>query len=216
MTPAGDDAAGIADAFDPRPVRERTTIHQGLIWDVVRDRVDLGEAGEVSREYLDHPGAVGILALDDRDRVLLVRQYRHPVRSLLWELPAGLLDVAGEPPQTAAARELAEEADLVAGRWDTLVDWYNSPGGMNEAIRVYLARDLTEVPEHDRHTRHGEELGMITAWVDLTRARDAVLAGRIHNPTSVVGLLAACASREPSLRTSSPSPTHRIGVKPCR
>lgn len=195
----------VADRFDPRPVLDRTTVHRGLIWDVVRDRVDLGEAGEVTREYLDHPGAVGILALDDAGRVLLVRQYRHPVRSLLWELPAGLLDVDGEPPERAAARELAEEADLVAGRWDTLVDWYNSPGGMNEAIRVYLARDLSEVPEADRHTRDGEELGMLTAWVDLTQARDAVLAGRIHNPTSVVGLLAACAARDQGWATLRPA-----------
>ena len=137
--------------------------------------------------------------------MLLIRQYRHPVQAFLWELPAGLLDVDGEPPHQAAARELAEEADLVADRWHTLVDWYNSPGGMNEAIRVYLARDLGEVPEADRHDRDGEELGMLTTWVDLTLARDAVLAGRIHNPTAVVGLLAAAAARDQGWDTLRPA-----------
>jgi 8-oxo-dGDP phosphatase len=195
----------LEDRLEGRPVLARETVYSGLIWDVRRDRVDLGAAGEVSREYLDHPGAVGILALDDQDRVLLIRQYRHPVQAFLWELPAGLLDVDGEPPHRAAARELAEEADLVADRWHTLVDWYNSPGGMNEAIRVYLARDLGEVPDGDRHDRHGEELGMLTAWVDLTLARDAVLAGRIHNPTAVVGLLAAAAARDQGWATLRPA-----------
>jgi ADP-ribose pyrophosphatase len=207
----------VEDVFAPRPVLETTPLHHGMVWDLVRDRVDLGEAGQVTREYLDHPGAVGVLALDGRDRVLLIRQYRHPVRSLLWELPAGLLDVDGEPPEQAAARELAEEADLVAARWDTLVDWYNSPGGMNEAIRVYLARDLTEVPAGERHTRDGEELGMLTAWLDLDEARDAVLAGRLHNPTAVVGLLAAAAARDRGWATLRPAdapwPEHpRLGT----
>ena len=195
----------LEDRIEARPVLARETVYSGLVWDVRRDRVDLGVAGEVSREYLDHPGAVGVLALDEQDRVLLIRQYRHPVQAFLWELPAGLLDVEGEPPERAAARELAEEADLVAGRWHTLVDWYNSPGGMNEAIRVYLARDLGEVSEADRHSRDGEELGMLTAWVDLTLARDAVLTGRIHNPTAVVGLLAAAAARDQGWATLRPA-----------
>jgi 8-oxo-dGDP phosphatase len=194
----------LQDLLVPRPVLASTTVHHGLIWDLVRDSVDLGEAGVVQREYIDHPGAVGILALDQQDRVLLIRQYRHPVRALLWELPAGLLDVDGELPAAAAARELAEEADLVAGRWHLLIDWFNSPGGMNEAIRVFLARDLAEVPAEQRHHRHGEELGMLTAWVGLDQARDAVLAGRIHNPTAVVGILAGWAARTQDWATLRP------------
>jgi 8-oxo-dGDP phosphatase len=194
MRVPGDD--GLRDAHNPRPVLSSEVVHHGLIWDVVRDEVDLGDAGTVTREYVSHPGAVGVLALDGSGRVLLLRQYRHPVRYDLWELPAGLLDVHGEPPLEAARRELAEEADLRAGRWDTLVDWFNSPGGLDESIRVYLARELSDVSHDERHTREHEEAGMVVAWVDLDEARGAVLSGRLHNPTAVVGILAAAAARD--------------------
>lgn len=168
----------------------------GRVWDVVRDEVDLGPAGTVVRDYVRHPGAVGILALDDDGRVALVRQYRHPVGMTMWELPAGLLDVDGEPPHLAAARELAEEADLRAGRWHTLVDWMLSPGGTSEAFRCYLARDLSPVPAAERFARTEEEQDMPTAWFDLDEVRQAVLSGRLHNPSVVVGVLAACTARD--------------------
>lgn len=210
------DAGGpgpLADVRDPRPVTASETVFTGRVWDVVRESVDLGEGGTVVREFQRHPGAVGVLALDGRDRVLLLRQYRHPVRHALWELPAGLLDVAGEDPRAAAVRELAEEADLVAGTWHVLLDWFNSPGGSDEAFRLFLARDLTPVPEAERHVRGEEELGMPVRWVDLDDARDAVLAGGLHNPTAVTGVLAASAARAAgwsSLRDAgAPWPAHR-------
>jgi 8-oxo-dGDP phosphatase len=193
------------DVFAPRPVLRSELIHHGLVWDVVRDSVDLGPAGVVRREYLRHPGAVGVLALDDRERVLLLLQYRHPVRMQLWELPAGLLDVAGEDPLAAARRELAEEADLLAAEWSVLLDWFNSPGGMDEALRVYLARGLSEVPHDDRHAREHEELDMLARWVPLDEARQAVLGGRLHNPTAVVGVLSACAARDAGWSTLRPA-----------
>jgi ADP-ribose pyrophosphatase len=202
----------LSDLFAPRRVVESTLIHHGAIWDVLGETVDLGEAGTVHRELLHHPGAVTVLALDDQERVLMIQQYRHPVRSELWELPAGLLDIAGESPVDGARRELAEEADLKADRWDLLVDWYNSPGGSDEAVRLFLARDVHPVPDEDLHVRTDEELGMPTRWVPLDEARDAVLAGRIHNPGSVVGILAAWASRELGWSTlrpaDSPWPEH--------
>ncbi len=195
----------LRDTFAPRPVLEQETVYKGLVWDVVRDTVDLGEGGVVRREYVRHTGAVGILALDDDDRVLFVEQYRHPVGMTLWELPAGLLDVDGEPPLTAAQRELAEEADLRAERWDVLIDWFNSPGGMNEALRLYLARGVSAVPEAERHEREAEELGMTVRWVPLEQARDAVLTGRVHNPGAVVGVLAVCEARAQGWRTLRPA-----------
>jgi 8-oxo-dGTP pyrophosphatase MutT (NUDIX family) len=202
----------LADRFAPRRVIDSELIHHGAIWDVLGERVDLGEAGVVHRELLHHPGAVTVLALDDQERVLMIQQYRHPVRSELWELPAGLLDIAGENPVDGAKRELAEEADLKADRWDLLVDWFNSPGGSDEAVRLFLARDVHPVSEVDRHVRTDEELGMPTRWVPLDEARDAVLAGKIHNPGSVVGILAACAARELDWSTlrpaDSPWPEH--------
>jgi ADP-ribose pyrophosphatase len=194
----------IADEPAALQVRTSRTVHHGMVWDVRRDEVDLGDGQTVTREVVDHTGAVGVVVLDAEDRVLLLRQYRHPVRSYLWEPPAGLLDVAGEDPQVAAARELAEEADLVADEWHVLVDFYNSPGGSTEAFRCFLARGLHEVPEGERHEREHEERDMARAWVDLSEARDLVLAGRLHNPTTVCGVLAAAAAREAGWVTLRP------------
>jgi ADP-ribose pyrophosphatase len=194
----------LADRIVDRPVVRSEVVHHGMVWDVLRETVDLGEAGEVTREFVRHPGAVSVVALDDRDRVVLLQQYRHPVRVLEWEVPAGLLDVDGEDPWVAAARELHEEADLQAREWHVLVDYFSSPGGVDEALRVYLARGLSHVPEDDRHQREGEELGMPARWVDLDEAQDAVLAGRIHNPSAVIGILAAHAARERGWATLRP------------
>jgi ADP-ribose pyrophosphatase len=124
--------------------------------------------------------------------VLLIRQYRHPVRAREWEIPAGLLDVDGEPPLTAAQRELAEEADLAAERWNVLADFLNSPGGSDETIRIYLARGVTAVPAFERTE---EEADIEVRWVPLDEALDAVLARRVQAPSLVVGVLAAAASR---------------------
>jgi 8-oxo-dGDP phosphatase len=197
----------LEDRVEERRVVAASTIHHGMVWDVVSERVDLGEAGEVTREFVRHPGAVSVVALDGQDRVALVQQYRHPVRMLEWELPAGLLDVDGEDPWLAAARELHEEADLVAGRWHVLAEYFASPGGMDEALRVYLARDLRAVPEDERHAREHEELGMPVRWVPLDEAHAAVLAGRLHNPSAVVGVLAAHASRAAGWSTLRPHDT---------
>jgi 8-oxo-dGDP phosphatase len=193
------------DDFAPRPVQHHETVYKGMVWNIARDTVDLGEGGVHQREYVEHTGAVGILALDDEDRVLFVEQYRHPVGMTLWELPAGLLDVEGEQPLAAAQRELAEEADLRAERWDVLVDWFNSPGGSTEALRLYLARGVSPVPDAERHQREAEELGMTTRWVPLDEARDAVLRGALHNPGAVVGVLAACEARAQGWRTLRPA-----------
>ena len=199
------DEGPLRDEHAPRTVLKHETVYEGLVWDVVRDTVDLGEGGVVDREYIQHTGAVAILALDEDGRVFLIEQYRHPVGMTLWELPAGLLDVEGEDPLDAAKRELAEEADLRAERWHVLADWFNSPGGMTEALRLYLARGLTPVPDAERHEREAEEKGMATRWVPLEEAREAVLGGALHNPAAVVGILAACEGRAQNWRTLRPA-----------
>jgi len=190
--------ADLTDRLDRRPVTDSAVVFEGKVWNVRRDTVDLGEAGQVSREYVEHPGAVAILALrdvEDRDQVLLIQQYRHPVGAFEWELPAGLLDVAGEQPWLGAARELHEEADLSAGRWDVLIDHFGSPGGISEALRIFLARDLADVHRDERFTRESEEHGMPVCWVDLDEAHEAVLRGQLHNPSAVIGILTAHAAR---------------------
>ncbi|MFP3713870.1 NUDIX domain-containing protein [Puerhibacterium sp. TATVAM-FAB25] len=218
MSAGAQDAGGTpADVVAPRPVVAHERVAAGRIFDLVRDVVDLGGGEQVTREYLDHPGAVAVVALDDDGRVLLLRQYRHPVRAELWEVPAGLLDVEGEPAQAAAARELHEEADLAADRWDVLVDFATSPGATNEALRVFLARGLRPVPEAERHTRTEEEAGIEARWVALEDAVALVLSGALHNPSAVVGVLAAHAARAggwASLRSADAPWPYRRGTLP--
>ena len=145
----------------------------------------------LQREYLRHPGAVGIIALDGAGRVALVRQYRHAVRHRLIEPPAGLLDVDGEAYVLAAQRELAEEVGLAADTWHVLVDLFTTPGIIAESLRVYLARDLRPVAAPDGFVKEGEEAEMELSWAPLADLVDAVLAGDLHNPTLVSGVLAA-------------------------
>jgi 8-oxo-dGDP phosphatase len=199
--------ADLADRLVQRPVAKMAVVFEGMVWDVRRDTVDLGEAGQVSREYLVHPGAVAIVALREvagRDQVLLIQQYRHPVGAFEWEVPAGLLDVAGEPPWQGAARELHEEADVSAGRWDVLIDYFGSPGGSSEALRIFLARDLSDVGHGERFRRKGEEQGMSVGWVDLDEAHEAVLRGQLHNPSAVIGILTSHAARARGWATLQP------------
>ncbi|PKW28317.1 NUDIX domain-containing protein [Phycicoccus duodecadis] len=195
----------LRDRLERRPVLESTLSFEGRVWDVRSERVDLGEAGVVTRDFVDHTGAVAVLALDDDDRAVVIQQYRHPVGAFDWEIPAGLLDVDGEPPQVTAARELHEEADLTAGSWATLVDHWSSPGGSSESLRIFLARDLADVPHADRFERHGEELGMPQRRVPLEALVEGVLDGRLHSPTLVIAVLAAHACRARGWRGLRPA-----------
>ena len=209
---AGPEAApgdpAVEDALSPRRVLSSDTVYTGRIWDVRSDAFELADGtGVLQRDYIEHPGAVAILPMDSDGRVLMLRQYRHPVGMDLWEIPAGLLDVHGESNLDAAARELAEEADLVASDWHVLTDFFTSPGSSSEAIRIYLARGLREVPHEDRHERTDEEAEIRFAWVDLEEGVRAVLAGRLHNPSAVVALLAADAARRTGFESLRPGET---------
>lgn len=189
-------ARQVSDVPSPRRLLSSRTVYEGRIWDVVSDSFKLTDDGDaLTRDYIDHPGAVAVLPMNDAGEVLLIKQYRHPVGMDLWEIPAGLLDVHGEDFVVGAARELAEEADLVAETWNVLVDFFNSPGSSSEAIRIYLARDLTAVPHHELHVRTDEEAEIELHWTSLDEAVEAVLDGRLHNPSAVVGILAAAAAR---------------------
>jgi ADP-ribose pyrophosphatase len=138
---------------------------------------------------------VAILALDDADQVLLIRQYRHPVGALLWEIPAGLRDVAGEPLLQAAQRELLEETGYRAADWHVLTDFFTSPGSSTERVRVFLARGLTEVPPAERdYVPEHEEASLLVAWLPLDEAVRGFLAGGLHNGVAAVGILSAYAA----------------------
>lgn len=207
----------ISDQPAPRRTLAHTPLVDGRIWSVRRDLVDF-DGFEVQRDVLVHPGAVAVIALDDTDRVLLIRQYRHPVGMWLLEPPAGLLDVDGEEPWVTAQRELAEETGYEASSWTVLVDLLNSPGGSSEAIRVFLARDLTALSGGRVHTNEAEEAHLPQVWVPIDEVVARVLSGDLASPSLVAGALAAHAYRQQSwagLRSvDAPWPTrdHLVGT----
>lgn len=163
---------------------------QGRISGLVDDQLQTPSGDLIERQYLSHPGAVGVIAWDDSDRIAVVRQYRHPVGFRLAEPPAGLLDHDGEDYRAAAARELAEEAQLQAGDWRVLVDVFTSPGSTEESLRIFLATGLAPAPIPDGFVVEGEEADMDLCWVARQELVDAILAGRLQNPTMVAGVLA--------------------------
>ncbi len=168
------------------------TLHTGKIFALRKDDVRMPGGKIVTREVVEHYGAVAIVAIDDDGRIPMVYQYRHPFRRRLWELPAGLLDVNGEAPHLTAARELREEAGLQAQTWQVLVDLDSTPGFSDESVRVYLATDLTHI---DQPEAHDEEADMTLQWYPLAEAVSRVFSGEIVNALAVAGILAAYAVR---------------------
>jgi 8-oxo-dGTP pyrophosphatase MutT (NUDIX family) len=194
--------AQLEDTLADVEIRSSELVFDGMVWGVRRDVFDYnGE--DITREYLDHTGAVAVFALDDDGRVLLIKQYRHPVGMREWEIPAGLLDIVDEDPLVAAKRELAEEADIQATDWAVLSEFYTSPGGSDEAIRIYLARGLSAA--HEVFDRTDEEADMELRWVLLDDLVDAVLARKLQNPSLVIATLAAFAGRQRDWATLAPA-----------
>lgn len=182
----------VSSALRDEPVELEVTsselVYSGHVWDVRSETVRYGD-GEITRQFVDHPGAAAVVAVDDEERVVLIQQYRHPIRHRDWEIPAGLLDVDGEPPIETARRELAEEVDLVAETMEPLVSVFTTPGGNDEVIHIFLARGLRAAP--DAYDREDEESDMRVERVPLADAVDAVLAGRFRNGVLATGVLAA-------------------------
>ncbi len=164
---------------------------EGKIWDVISESFDYGDQ-RLTREFVAHPGAVAVVATDDTGRVLLIRQYRHPVRQKLWELPAGLTDVPGESAESAANRELVEETGYRAGSLAPLIDFYTTPGGNSEMIRVFHASGLEHV---GRIAMDGEERDLEIEWFDFDSVVADVLAGNVKSPSTVVGIMALALRR---------------------
>ena len=174
-------------------------IYAGHVISLRRDTVAMPGGGDSVREVVHHPGAVAVVALDDEDDVVLLRQYRHPVGMHLWELPAGLRDEDGEPPLETAKRELAEEVQLAAARWSLLLSVNNSPGFSDELVHVFLAEELSPADRPDGFVVEHEEADMTIDRVPLADAVQRVFDGDIRNSSAVAGILAAA-----QLRTSSP------------
>lgn len=182
----------------------------GRVIAVTEDQVILpGQDKTVTRSYTTHPGAVGILAIRGEvggdPEILLIRQYRQPVSQQMWEIPAGLLDDPTETPLQAAQRELREETDYLARSWNVLVDYYNTPGSSNEAGRVYLAQGLSDADE--QFARFDEEAQMEKRWVRLSEVLKAIIEGRVHNPTLIIGAMAFSCAKEHNLENLRPADT---------
>ncbi len=182
---------------DPHEYRlvSSETVYDGRVISLHLDTVAMPGGGDSEREVVRHPGAVAVVALDDDDTVVLVRQYRHAVGAYLWELPAGLRDADGEPPLETAKRELAEEALLAADRWSLLTTTYSTPGFCDEAVLVYLAEDLREVERPEGFLVEHEEADMTLERVPLADAVQRIFDGDIRNALAVTGLFAAAQVR---------------------
>jgi len=196
----GDDVRDEAAAPHEFRVLDSEQVYEGRIISLRRDTVAMPGGGDSVREIVTHPGAAAVVAIDDQDRVVLVRQYRHPVRRHLWELPAGLRDEDGESPLRTAQRELAEEALLSAARWSLLATVHNSPGFSDEQVLIYLAEELTDVARPDGFVVEHEEADMTIERVPLAEAVQRVFDGDITNSSAVVGVLAAAQVRSGSPR----------------
>jgi 8-oxo-dGDP phosphatase len=184
----------VQDTPEEWQVVATATPFKGNKTSVRTDDVVMPDGSVHRRDYQVHPGSVAVLALDEEDRVVVLRQYRHPVRQKLWEIPAGLLDVPGENPLHAAQRELYEEAHIKAEDWRVLTDVYTTPGGCDEAVRIFLARGLAEA-EGERFEVSEEEADMELARVPVGELVRGVLAGELHNNCLVVGVLSLAAAR---------------------
>jgi ADP-ribose pyrophosphatase len=170
-------------------------VYAGRVISLRKDTVAMPGGGDSVREVVHHGGAVGVVAIDDQDRVVMLRQYRHAVGEHLWELPAGLRDVDGEPPVETARRELAEEVQLAAERWSLLTTQYPSPGFCDELVLLYLAEGLSSVGRPDGFVVEHEELDMTVERVPLAEAVQWVFDGTVRNSLAVIGLLAAAQVR---------------------
>jgi 8-oxo-dGTP pyrophosphatase MutT (NUDIX family) len=177
----------LSDSADRWPVASTEVLAQGALVTLRRDTVRMPDGDDAKRDVVEHPGAVAVLALDDGGQVLLIGQYRHPVARRLWEIPAGLRDVPGEPLEKTARRELLEEAGYLAADWQVLADVFTSPG---------ISSDLTQVPDAERdYVPQHEETQLTIRWAPMDSVIAAFLAGELHNGVAAIGVLAAYAAR---------------------
>jgi ADP-ribose pyrophosphatase len=186
------DVDGLENGRHQFDVLSTGDIYRGRILALRADKILMPDGRAAVREVVEHFGAVAIVAIDDADRVVLIHQYRHPLGRRLWELPAGLLDEPGEAAVDTARRELVEEVGLTADHWEVLVDAVSSPGFTDEAVRVFLARGLTEV--HREVADGDEEADLVVRRVPLAEAMRMVFAGELVNIQAIVGVLAAHAA----------------------
>jgi 8-oxo-dGDP phosphatase len=197
----------VEDTQESWPVAATEPLLKHWLLTVRSDKVQMPDKNFAERTVVSHPGAVAVLALDDADRVLMIRQYRHPVGYQLWEIPAGLRDAAGEPPLETARRELFEETGYRALEWHVLIDYFTSPGFSTERLRIYLARGVEPIKDGEGpgYVRHDEEKYLVQKWVPLEDAVRLAFAGKLHNSAAITGVLAAQSAQATNFRHIRPA-----------
>lgn len=180
----------MTDTTDDRfAVVDSTVTHEGMMSTLRVDEVAMPDGATVAREVAQHPNAVAVVPLTGDGKVVLVRQYRHPVGRYELEIPAGLLDVDGEGEREAAQRELAEEIRMTAGRLERLTRFWNSAGWTDEATTLFVGRDLVAATPDDDFVAEAEEADMEVVRLPLTDAVAMVRSGAISDAKTVIGLL---------------------------
>ena len=189
-------------------VHDSVEVYRGAVWGVIREEFSFaGE--ELVRDYMQHMGAVAVVAVNEKDEILTITQYRHPASLDMVEIPAGLIDSLDEDPLEAAKRELKEETGYEATDWSVLVDVYNSPGSSTETLRIYLARNLT-ASDWTPAELHGEEREIRRNFVPINVALKSVMQGEWQSPSAVLGVLSFVASRDLPRRVANSSWAGRL------
>ncbi len=179
-------------------VSQRTVEYRGKIWAIIKETFILGNH-ELTRDYMQHMGAVAVLAVNENDEVLTIHQYRHPVGANLLEIPAGLLDFPEESPLAAAKRELLEETGYAANEWFTLCDFCTSPGSSSEAVRIFLARDLV-FNGFDASSLDAEETELEPTWMDISKLLELISKGLLSSPTAALAIATYISLKNTKLR----------------
>ena len=167
-------------------------VFSGKVWNVMSKTFELN-GDSLTREFIQHPGAVAVLALNESDEVLLINQFRAPVNEFLYEIPAGLRDPEDNSSLETAKRELAEETDYQANTWEPLQTFYTTPGSSSEVIEIFIARGIRKTGSEFNRT--GEEKGMVPIWLPFKEVLHSVLESKLKSPTLVLAILSLAARR---------------------
>lgn len=160
-------------------------IHQGRVIDLVIETVELPNGTTTDLEIIHHPGGAAVVAINDENKVCLIRQYRHAAGGWLWELPAGKID-PGEDPLITAKRELAEEAGQLTGKIEPLGNTLTTPGFCDEVIYLFRATELVDCP-----TQHEAHEVIEIHWLEFQQAMQHIREGIIRDAKTVIGLMLA-------------------------